>query len=121
MLLRKQATPALLKKAIKDELNRSMDSLAVDSEEKPCFMSFTVINGQLLTATAKLGAIINSGIIPSLSHGSRLIVGNYHINDENFNYNHNGNFKYKPEIKMPYKPEYWGIRRALWSSAETYV
>ena len=111
----------IIKKALYDELRRSMDSLITGNDNEPCFMSFTVTDAKIMVVSSTLGALINSNVEQTLSFGSRFIVGDYHINDENFNFNDNSEFKYTPQIQMPYKPDYWGIRRALWSSTEKMI
>ncbi|WP_075590270.1 metallopeptidase TldD-related protein [Labilibacter marinus] len=108
----------IIKKALQDELSRGMDSIAANEIEKPCFMSFTIIDGEISYIAASLGALIGSNTSPALTYSSRLIVGDYHMNDENFNYNESRDYKYNQEIRMPRKVDYWGIRRALWSSTE---
>jgi len=108
----------IIKKAIRDELKRNIDSISNSSCGKPFFLSYMVRESKLMTVTATLGAITQSSIRPSLSSSSRMLLGDYHINDENFSFKQNSGFKVQQNIRIPREPDYWGIRRALWASTE---
>ncbi|MDX1285213.1 MAG: metallopeptidase TldD-related protein, partial [Draconibacterium sp.] len=113
-----QSGAEIIKKAIKDELKRNMDSITSPSCGKPCFLSYMVREGKVMTISASFGAIVQSRILPSMSNSSRMLIGSYHLNDENFVGGQNEAFQVSQNISLPNKPDYWGIRRAIWASTE---
>lgn len=117
-ILQAQNNQEIISNAMRDELNRTMDSLANLSCNSPCFVSYHVREGKMMLISASLGALSQSKIIPTLSNSTRMLVGDYNINDENFNYKRNEGFIFQQNIKIPYKPDYWGLRRTLWSASE---
>ncbi len=108
-------------KALKDEIDRDMDSLRLPDHEPPFYMAFTYSNSAIYTISASLGAILQARhqIVPSYS--SRLMIGDYDLTDENFE----SSSTVIPagetgiQIDLPKEPDYYGIRRAVWSSMES--
>lgn len=108
----------IIKKAMKDELVRTMDSLSNSACGKPCFVSFFVCYGKMLSVNSSLGAVVFSKSNPVNSYQIRLMIGDYQFNDENFSYQSMPDRKFPITIDLPFEPDYWGIRKAIWSSCE---
>jgi len=108
----------IIKRAMKDELTRTMDSLSNSTCGKPCFVSFLVRYGKMLTVNSSMGSVIDSKSNPLNSYDLRLMIGDYQLNDENFIYQRMPITKSSMAIDLPFEPDYWGIRKALWSSCE---
>jgi hypothetical protein len=123
-----QLTDSLIPSAMRDELQRNLTSVAEGKIEKPFFISYTIANARSTVISATLGAISSSNRQSYKDWQVRLMVGDYDINDENFNYNQPEEMIFKRSIPMPVDNDYSGIRRSLWlttnnvyeSAAETY-
>lgn len=106
--------------AIEDELERCMDSLKGDDCE-PFFMGFGMSQNRSFSVLSTLGGIVFSGSSSDLDFSSRLMIGDYHFNDENFksrSSDENFDDLAIPQMMLPQNPEYYPIRLALWGSAE---
>ncbi|MDH5603709.1 MAG: hypothetical protein OEY51_07210, partial [Cyclobacteriaceae bacterium] len=75
----------LVFKALEDELNRNMDSLRLEDGTKPVFIGYRISENTMISSVATLGAIINTSITKPHNWYSRVLVGSYQLNDENFN------------------------------------
>lgn len=104
-------------KAMKDELARSMTDLKLEGFEKPFYISYTISDLKIFSTVATLGATFNTQELPFRSNSARILVGGYEFNDESLD----NNLFSDPsgmEIGIPINNDYWGIRRALWSSTD---
>lgn len=112
-----QKNSDVIKKAMQDEMVRTLDSLSGPCSN-PCFASYRIREGKTMIVSASLGALTQSRILPSVSNSSRMLVGDYKLNDENFTYRETAGFKVSQNIGVPLEPDYWGLRRTLWSASE---
>jgi hypothetical protein len=109
----------LIRKAMKDELKRSMDALALEDLERPCFLSYTISNARALSISATLGALIKSEQTPHRSHRVRVLVGDYQCNNENFMDKESGRLaSLSGGGSIPIENDYAGIRRSLWKETD---
>ncbi len=114
--------------AMRDELKRNAEQLSDEKYEKPFFIAYTVADVQNIYLNATLGAIYTSETRSYKDWQVRVMVGDYDINDENFNYDQPQEIVFRPSIEMPVDNDYEGIRRSLWlttnnvynSAARTY-
>ncbi len=114
--------------AMRDELKRNIEQLADDHYEKPFFIAYTIADVQNVLVNATLGALNTSGTRAYKDWQVRVMVGDYDINDENFDYDEPQETVYRASIDMPVDDDYDGIRRSLWlttnnvyhSAAQTY-
>lgn len=114
--------------AMRDELNRNIEHLSNDRYDKPFFIAYTIADAQNTVVNATLGAIYSSKTRSYKDWQVRVMVGDYDINDENFNYDQPQENIYRANIDMPVDNDYSGIRRSLWlttnnvynSAAQTY-
>ena len=109
--------------AIKDELARCLDSIKRD-DCKPFFMDFGLSDTRAVNVLSTLGGIVFSADNSNIDFSTRLMIGSYHFNDENFDgsdSDHDIDDLAIPQTMLPENPEYWPIRMALWGSAERVV
>ena len=109
----------IIKRAMRDEMKRSMDSLNYKDFSKPFFIGYRYNQNESLNISAKLGAITGSNISKSNDNSVRLMVGDYQMNDENYysysSFDNGFNASYLP---TPLEIEYYGIRRTFWASSD---
>ncbi len=103
--------------AMKDEMQRNIESLSYKDFDPPFYISYTIGDYKVYNAKASLGALYYSLEDVSRSWSARVMVGNYEINDENYiehpRYRSN-DIEY---FNIPLEDDYNGIRRSLWISA----
>lgn len=104
-------------KAMKDELHRNMDSLVNEEGQKPFFIGYGINDVQTRNVNATLGAIMNSSDNQYKEKYVRVLAGGYEFNDESLDIS-NENPQTLNDIDMPVDDDYYGIRRALWSSTD---
>jgi hypothetical protein len=101
--------------ALRDELSRSMSNLVDTGSGKPCFISYSLLNGVLTNSEAVLGALTGSSSIDAGDWYLRLMMGSYERNDENFIDPLAGpDVQNQIEMVCPVEPDYWSIRKAFW-------
>jgi predicted Zn-dependent protease len=104
-------------KAMKDEMNRSTTEIKYDGHEKPFFINYTVNDARIFSAFASLGALLRSGEFRNRSKNVRILVGNYEFNDESLDNDLSSDLKAN-EIQLPLEDDYYGIRRAFWTTTD---
>ncbi|MDQ1264867.1 MAG: PmbA TldD protein, partial [Bacteroidota bacterium] len=68
---------ALMMKAMRDEIHRSLDSLEVNGLKKPYYIEYTLSDDYSRTIKAQLGSIIESSSDENARLGVGVRVGNY--------------------------------------------
>ena len=111
-----QKKDSIITAALRDELNRNMEKLVEEGYEKPFFMGYRISDLQLKVASSTLGALTISREAKTRDWNTRIMVGDYEINDENFNDSFEGNSNDTYFESVPLEVDYWGIRRMLWAS-----
>ena len=90
MLLSKAATDyggmdsSVIVKAMKDELNRNLKQLDYKDYGRPFYIGYTITDANMYYINASLGALVTSENLPNRDWQVRVLVGNYQLNDENF-------------------------------------
>ena len=115
----------IIQKALKDELTRSITHLEMENLQSPFFISYNIFDAKTLAVNSSLGAIIGSEAIPIRTFSVKVLVGDYKLNNENFQ---SGFGVYSGGRSMIIEDDYNGIRIALWketdrqykSAAESY-
>ncbi|MFY0598597.1 MAG: hypothetical protein JXR03_02925 [Cyclobacteriaceae bacterium] len=107
----------IILKAIRDEIDRNMNELQLEDHEKPFFISYAVTDMKQININAMLGGVFNSSLDSARGWSTRVMVGGYHTNDENYydaalSINNGAN----PNSRIPIDDNYEGIRRSLWLS-----
>lgn len=122
-----QTTDEIILKAMRDELKRNMNNLALEDLKRPFFISYDISDAKVLAIKSSLGALVSSEQLPVRRHNVRVLVGDYSLDNENF-FNLNASLERYGSETIPLDDDYLGIRRALWlatdlsykSAAETY-
>lgn len=110
-----QSSPdSVIFNAMRDELNRNMNYLSDERYEKPFFIAYSLADIKNTIVNATLGAISVSDQREYKDWQVRVMVGDYEINDENFNYDQPQENIIRQSIEMPLDNDYSGIRRSLW-------
>ena len=98
-------------------MKRSMTEIKYDGHDKPFFISYGITDTKNFSAYATLGAIVQSGEYKSRNKSVRVLVGNYEFNDESLD-NNLFSETTANEIQLPLDDDYFGIRRALWTTTD---
>ena len=110
---------AMIRRAMNDELKRSMDSLLLEGYEKPFFIAYTITDTKTLSIGATLGSLTHSNEFVNRGKYTRVMVGDYDFNDESYDPRGTGNSTFPSnDIAVPIDDDYLGIRRSLWSSTD---
>jgi len=111
------AAPTALR-AMRAEMARSMERLRLEALQKPCFISYSLRDATTFEVVAELGGVVIRQHERERPDASRLLVGNYQRNDENF-FAPSMAFGGGPDSAgMPLDDDEQGIRRALWLSTD---
>jgi TldD protein len=109
-----------IERAMNDELLRAKDQLRLQGLADPFFITYTVSDHYKLDIQASYGSLTNSNESHNRQQNVRLMVGDYQLNDENFNAGGGGLFGGGggPDNTLPLEDDYAGIRRSLWLSTD---
>lgn len=102
--------------AMEDEMKRSLDSLTYKDHPKPFFISYLLFDTDYLNIDSEIGALSASDQDFMRSSSLRLMIGNYSLNDENYeNWDYSGG-DYSPwdNPSFPINSDYSGMRKAWW-------
>ena len=108
----------IIKRALRDEMNRSMDSLEYKDFSKPFFIAYRFDQNKSMNISATLGALVNSNVSESNNTAVRLMVGDYQLNDENFSSYSSFDNGLNSFLPTPVEIDYYAIRRAFWVSTD---
>ncbi len=107
---------SVILRAMRDELGRNMDELKSDGYKDPFFIGYGVTELKTININAMNGGIFQSSLDSARSWYTRVMVGDYAVNDENYN-DPNMVFTQDPGYtNLPLDDNYNGIRRSLWIS-----
>lgn len=110
---------SVIERAMSDEIQRAKGSLKLQGLADPFFISYTITDQYRLDIQASYGSLINSNEDHKRVHSVRLMVGDYQLNDENFQDNSGGFlFSSGPDNSLPLDDDYNGIRRSLWLATD---
>lgn len=111
-----QQKDSVISSAMRDELNRNMEKLNEEGYQKPFFVGYRVSDINLRISNSTFGSLILSREARSRDWNTRIMVGDYRINDENFSDSFEGTSNDSYLENIPVEDDYWGIRRVLWAS-----
>lgn len=106
--------------AMKDELARNINQLRVEKLAEPFFINYSIRSGKTFEVKAKFGSIISSNEYPLRSWNTRVMVGSFQFNDENF-FDINslyGSYSTPDYTSIPIENDYEGIRRTFWLATD---
>ncbi len=110
-----RVNPASVRKAMEDELARSMKDLHMgDDEPRPYFIAYTISDMDQATTSATLGAVTAAH-----AYRGRLLRTEIRVGDANFD---NTNFEGGANVEaIPIEDDYAALRREIWlRSDESY-
>jgi hypothetical protein len=107
-------------KAMKDELARNVNQLRVEKLAEPFFINYSIRSGKTFEVKAKHGSIIGSNEFPLRTWNTRVMVGSYQFNDENFFdiSSFYSNYSTPDYTSIPIENDYEAIRRTFWLSTD---
>jgi hypothetical protein len=100
-------------KAMTDEMNRNLDSLQRD-ENKPFYISYSLSTSKVQTVNAVFGSLTNADEQVVRGWNSRVMVGDYLMNDENYSDDQDLDVAYLSYPSIPLEDNYLAIRRFFW-------
>lgn len=105
-------------RAMKDELDKNKRALQLQDLDKPFFILYRVVDQKNYFISSMLGSLVKSSEVPSRNKNNvRILVGDYAFNDESLE----DDLYSSPtahEINLPLEDDYYGIRRAFWSTTD---
>lgn len=104
-------------RAMKDELVRSTNELKYENHDKPFYISYTIDDASIFSVYSSLGGLFGSRDLKTRDKNVRILVGDYEFNDESLD-NNTFSDPSALDIEMPLEDDYYGIRRALWTSTD---
>ena len=107
---------SVILRAMRDELGRNMNELKSDGYKDPFFIGYGVTELKTININAMNGGIFQSSLDSARSWYTRVMVGDYAVNDENYN---DPNMVFTQDLgytNLPLDDNYNGIRRSLWIS-----
>lgn len=107
------AQDQLVFKAMKDEMKRNLDSLKKDGNS-PFFISYALSDATVQSSGAVFGSLTHSDERQVKGWNSRVMVGDYQINDENYTDEGNYDVNYLNYPRIPLEDNYMAIRRFFW-------
>jgi predicted Zn-dependent protease len=104
---RMRADAPVVRKAMQDELERSMRELHMGDEPKPYYLAYTISDLDQATASATLGAVTAAH-----AYRARVLRTDLRVGDPSFD---NTNFEGGPHVDtIPIEDDYASLRRELW-------
>lgn len=100
--------------ALKQEIQRGMDSLKIDKMLSPKFISYTVTDAKSIEIKASLGAIVKSTERPIRLFENRVLVGENGKTNENYIDENNMWSWNEYDNSLPFSNNSNDIRRSLW-------
>lgn len=111
-----------IERAMNDELVRSKDKLRLAGLTDLFYVSYTINDNAKLEISAAFGALTKSQESRNRQFNLRLMVGNYQLNDENFQDNSGALFfgggGAQIDQTLPLDDDYDVIRRGLWLATD---
>ena len=100
-------------KAMKDEMQRSVEELALPGMPKPSFIAYTLWRYQQFEIVGTLGAITNSFVLPQIASGSVQVQLGTHEHNNDITYVNPATV-----VGMPAEADYDVIRRSFWQGTD---
>jgi len=116
----KGQTRGIIMSAMMDEMERSVRNLRIEDMERPFFISYNIYDANTMEVVAALGSIVRSDENHRRNHNVRVMVGDYSLNDENFQGAGTGHWSsmIHGSAALPLEDDYDGIRRSLWIATD---
>ncbi len=109
----------VLKKAMRDELTRSVDLLQFEQFGKPYFVAFRVSDVESINASATFGSLVNRSKNRTRSFSVEIRVGNRSLDNTNFAAMPGaGAMRYFGMAQLPLDDDYTELRRQMWLATD---
>ena len=105
----------VLFQAMRDELDRSMQNLAMEGMETPYFLAYRVDDVEGFRVSARFGALERSSPSRRRSLSVELRVGSPEFDNTNFL----GNYRTGGSATLPLDDDYDGLRRRIWLATDS--
>jgi TldD protein len=110
------ANDAVVRRAMNDELTRTMKELSIAGEAKPHFASFSLLDSESYVAMASLGALTFDAVTPARMALVSLRAGTPELDSSTAGFSSVDLDAFDP---TPLEDDYTAIRRALWLASDT--
>lgn len=100
--------------AMHDEMQRSMDSLALPGEARPCYIAYTTSRWRDFLVTATLGGTVTKQLQPWQMDGTVQVIAGDRMNSSEVS---EGTCA---SVALPAEPDYGLIRRDFWGGTDYY-
>lgn len=104
------ADEAVVLKALKDEMARSIDRLQMENVERPFYVSYVLDESDVFSCSSAFGALQGAGRNPSRSCSIDVRVGSFDLDNTNFARGGGG----AAGVSLPEDDDYGAIRQNLW-------
>jgi len=105
-------------RALSDELRENMNHLHHEGFSDPFYIAYHFSDALAYGGSAESGCLLRSDLNPFRSSNVRLMVGNYELNDENFQDYSSMMNQAGYSIPLPIENDYWSIRRSYWQMTD---
>ncbi|MFC1552796.1 metallopeptidase TldD-related protein [Candidatus Latescibacterota bacterium] len=115
------STRDIILSAMRDEMARNMNLLEMENMERPFFISYNLYDVKTMEIIATHGSLVKSDESRYRNHSARVMVGDYSLNDENFQdsgYSYGSSMVYGSS-RLPLEDNYDAIRRSLWIATDS--
>ena len=111
-----------LQRAMRDELDRSMEKLQLEDLEQPYFISYLVREVKSKSSSGTFGSLLNSGEGHSRQLRVEVRVGDYALDNTNFrsfSFGGTGVVRmYGGSVGLPLEDDYDELRRSIWLATD---
>jgi len=113
----------LVARAMQDEMQRSMKELHIEGQERPYFISYKIVDRNIMEAHASLGALTSSGESHNRYLSVTVRVGGYDLDNSNYNGGIGGMIELLGSLGsggnvLPLDNNYDELRRKLWLATD---
>lgn len=108
-------------RAMQDEMQRSMNDLHLEGQERPYFISYKIVDRNSMEADASLGALTSSGESHNRYLTVTVRVGGYDMDNSNYNSGIGGMIELLGTLGgnvLPLDNNYDELRRKLWLATD---
>lgn len=112
------ASDEILKKAMRDELARSVDQLQFEQFGKPYFVAFRVSDTESINASATFGSVVTRSKNRARTFSVEIRVGSRALDNTNFMGMPGGGLRYLGMTQLPLDDDCTELRRQMWLATD---
>ena len=106
----------IIAQSVKKEVDRSLAGLKKDDLKPPFFISYTLLDANIMQVTSSNGGLCSYGAFPARNYNSRMLIGDYQLTDENFHGQSADGGMWSPQCA---EADEAGIRYTMWRSLDS--